>query len=97
MPNNNFRASGRYAAIENDVFDVARRIREIDSDYFVVFDRKLRRFEVHHRRQSDTLALVIPWPSLDCRAVPLVLRTRVENADKLWREMERQNANGEQG
>ena len=79
---------GRRVEIENDVFDIAARLREIDAEYFVVYDRVHRRFEVHHGRRGNTLALVCPYPVLDCRLIDLVQRTRVENADKLLREFE---------
>ena len=65
--------------ITNDVFDIARRIKEIDQDYFVVYDKKLCRFEVHNKRQKpDTLSLVLPYDTLDCRAIDKVLSTRTE-------------------
>jgi len=71
--------------ITNDVFDIAKRIKEIDPDYFVVYDKKLCRFEVHNKRQRyDTLALVLPYDRLDCRAIEKVASTRIEYiADQL--------------
>ena len=69
--------------ITNDVFDIAKRIKEIDPDYFVVYDKKLCRFEVHNKRQRpDTLCLVLPYNTLDCRAIDKVLSTRVEYVAK---------------
>ena len=77
--------------IENDLFKVSDRLKEIDADYFVMYNRKLRRFEVHNRRQRDTLALVVPHPVLDARTVTHTLKTRRENIDRLIREMEEAN------
>ena len=69
--------------ITNDVFDIAQRIKEIDQDYFVVYDKKLCRFEVHNKRQKpDTLSLVLPYDTLDCRAIDKVLSTRTEYVAK---------------
>lgn len=78
--------------ITNDVFDIARRIKEIDGDYFVVYDARLDRFEVHNRRQRpDTLSLVLPYNTLDCRAIDKVLSTRAERVAALLAEMDRAN------
>ena len=74
--------------MDGDVFGIGDRLREIDADYFVVYNSALRRFEVHHRRQRDTLALVVPYTSLDARTVALTLRTRRENLDRLLKEMD---------
>ena len=77
--------------IKNDVFGIGKRLREIDADYFVVYNGGLRRYEVHHRRQRDTLALVVPYASLDARTVALALKTRRENIDRLIKEMDAAN------
>ena len=73
--------------ITNDVFDIAKRIKEIDQDYFVVYDKKLCRFEVHNKRQKpDTLSLVLPYDTVDCRAIDKVLSTRTEYIAKQLEE-----------
>ena len=78
--------------ITNDVFDIAKRIKEIDDDYFVVYDKKLCRFEVHNKRQKpDTLSLVLPYDRLDCRAIDKVLSTRTQHIVKLLDELDKQN------
>ena len=80
-------------AIENDLFDVADRLKEIDEDYRVFFNRMRNRYEVHNVRQrGNTFCLALPFDSLDARAVELVRKTRVENAERLFAEMEKQNA-----
>ncbi len=78
--------------ITNDVFDIAKRIKEIDQDYFVVYDKKLCRFEVHNKRQKpDTLSLVLPYDRLDCRAIDKVLSTRTQYVAKLLEQIDKQN------
>lgn len=78
--------------ITNDVFDIARRIKEIDENYFVVYNKKLCRFEVHNKRQKpDTLSLVLPYDRLDCRAIDKVLSTRTQHVSKLLAEIDKQN------
>lgn len=82
----------RKIEITNDVFDVARRIKEIDDGYFVLFDLATGRFEVHNRRQRpNTLCFVLPYDTLDCRAIDKVRETRVENVKKRLAELDEFN------
>lgn len=79
--------------IENDLFGIGDRLKAIDPAYFVVYNRGRGRFEVHNSRQRrrDTLALAVPYRSLDARTVSLTLKTRRENIEKLVAEMELNN------
>ncbi len=78
--------------VVGDLFGVADRIKEIDSDYFIFYSYRHRRFEVHSRAQKgSTLCLVLPYDRLDERTVRLVRKTRVENARRLFLEMEEEN------
>ena len=64
---------------------------EIDPDYFVLYNAAQSRYEVHHRRQRNTLALAVPYPSLDARTVQLAQKTRRENIEGLIAEMDAKN------
>lgn len=77
--------------IENDVFDIASRVKEIDSDYFVVYNRTKRRFEIHNKKQKPTLALVVPHNELDCRTIEYVLKTKISRIDEIVREIDAHN------
>lgn len=78
--------------IENDLFGIANRLKEIDDKYFVVYNTKLNRYEVHSGRNvGDTLSVVCPYDELDARTLRLVKRTRVERAGSLLKEMEANN------
>ena len=82
--------------IVNELFDVASRLREIDSNYVVYFNKLTNGCEVHnHSQKVESLALTLPYDRLDARAVTLARQTRVENAQRLFEEMERANANAE--
>ena len=82
--------------ITNDVMDVAWSLRQIDDNYRVYYNKLLARYEVHNVRQKgDTLAVIVPFDSLDARTIFFVRRTRVENAQRLFAEMERANAMAE--
>ena len=76
-----------------DLYGISARLKGIDAGYFVWYDYRRRRYELHCRRQpGNTLVMPLPYNQLDQRAVTLVLQTRVERADQLWRESERENA-----
>ena len=75
--------------LTGDLFDVGKRLAEIDSGYFLL--RRRGRFEVHHRRERPTLCLVVPYDSLDARTVDLVRKTRAERAEQIFSEIERHN------
>lgn len=77
---------------EGDLFDIEARLKEIDGGYFLVRNRRLGRYEVHHAGQrGSSLAVVVPYARLDERTVRLVRRTRAERAEELMRETEREN------
>ncbi len=78
--------------IHSDLFDITGRLKAIDDGYFVVYNTKVGKFEVHNRKQREnTYALTVPYPCLDVRTVRHVRRTRAENAARLFAEIEAQN------
>mgnify|MGYP004642250925 FL=1 len=78
--------------IESDCLDIIKRIKAVDEDYFVVFNMDKKKFELHNKSQGgNTYCLTFPFNILDERAVTLVLKTRVQNSDALFEEMQREN------
>ena len=76
-----------------DLYDIAHRLRAIDSDYRVWYSYRKHKYEIHHLRQrGDTYALTVPYEKLDERTLRLVVRTRAENAAEFIRETEKKNA-----
>lgn len=77
--------------IKNDVFDIASRLKEIDKDYFVVWDTVKQRFEVHNsKNRGDTFCVSVPHKSLDARTITRVLYTRIERVEQLLDELKKQ-------
>lgn len=74
------------------MFGVARRLKGIDDGYFVFLNYKTGKFEVHNRRYTPTLCLVLPYKTLDERTVNRVLYTRAERVKQIIADIERQNA-----
>lgn len=80
-----------------NVYHIPQRLKEIDSGYFIMYDDVTKKFEVHNKKQPhSTLSLNVPYDELDERTVNLVLKTRVENAQKFIKEMEEENLRIEQ-
>ena len=77
--------------VDSDCLEIVRRIKEIDDDYFVMFDSENHKFQLHSRSQKNTYCLTFPYDTLDERAVLYVLKTRVQNSDKIFAELEEEN------
>lgn len=89
-------ANAYLTPIKDDLFDVAKRLRQIDANYRLYFNKLLGRFEVHnHAQRGNSLAVVVPYDKLDARTITLVRKTRVENAERLLAKMEKANAKAE--
>lgn len=79
-------------AITDDLFDIANRLKAIDQNYRVFFNVETQKFEVHNMAQHfGTLAFVVPFDELDARTVQYARFTRVENAQKLFDEVDKHN------
>lgn len=78
--------------IKTDLFDIAWQLRRIDDGYRIFYNPMLSRYEVHNLSQKlNTLCLVVPYDCLDARTLRLVYATRVQNAEKLFKEIEENN------
>lgn len=74
------------------VFEIERRLREIDDNYRLFYNKKLNRFEVHNlKNKGDTLSVVCPYGEIDNRLIKLVRCTRVERGEEIIREIEEEN------
>lgn len=78
--------------ITNDLYSIAERLKEIDDGYFILYNKKSGRYEVHSSKQHhDTYCLAVPYDCLDARTVELVKSTRREYMDNILNEIERNN------
>ena len=75
--------------IENDVLDIAARVREIDKNYYIEFNIKSKKFELFLK--GGEKLLVFPYDRLDERAVVHARKTRIERIDKLIAEIDMHN------
>lgn len=82
--------------IKNDVFNIANRLKQINKNYFILYNKNTKKFEVHFKNLKSTLQLIIPYKFLDKRTVDLVQKSRIENNKKLLKELEEHNYKLEQ-
>jgi len=80
-----------YQEIKSDLFNIVKRIKGINPKYFVLYNHKKKKYEVHFKRSKSTYELTIPFDTLDSRAVNFVMKTRMENQKKLLKEIEESN------
>jgi hypothetical protein len=78
--------------LTGDLYNIVGRIKDIDPDYFVVYNVKICKFEIHNSNQKgDTLCVVLPYRELDARAVEYLHRTSVQRTDQLMQELTQSN------
>ena len=78
--------------IENDLFNISHRIKSIDNGYFVCFNTKNKKFEIHNRNQfRGTYAATIPFNKLDSRTIDYLNETHVRNHKKIFKAIEENN------
>lgn len=78
--------------IENDVFNIANRIRDIDIDYFIVYNASKDNYEIHNQSQiGSTYCVTIPYNTLDERTINFVYKTQSKNIEEILCEIEKEN------
>lgn len=75
--------------ITHDVFNITNRLKHIDKDYFVLFNTKIQKYEVHNSCFANTYCLTLPFNSLDSRAIDYVLKS--QKVDEMIEEIESNN------
>jgi hypothetical protein len=78
--------------INGDVYNIAKRIKNIDRNYYVVFNTSKQKFEVHNSSQSgSSYCLTLPHNQLDERALNFVHQTKSANIDEILEQIENNN------
>ena len=78
--------------IEHDLYGIAERITAIESGYFIVYDSRSGKYEVHSAdNKGSTYCFTVPYDELDARTLDYCKRTLVANTDKLLRDLDESN------
>lgn len=81
----------RIVSIFDDLFDISARLKSIDDGYYIVYDKARSKYEVHNSKRGESLQLVLPFEALDARTVQYVQMTRIENIDRIAKEIDIHN------
>ena len=82
----------RLFEICDDCLGVIERLKQIDKDYVLMRNADRGVFELHNLAQrGNSYCLSFAYEQIDERMIVDVLKTRVENSDALFREMEAEN------
>lgn len=74
--------------IDEDLFDIAHRLKEIDDRYALYRNLRRNRFEIY---ANEALQIVVPFATLDARTLELARSTRLEYADRLIAKLDSDN------
>lgn len=78
--------------IDSDVFDISKRIKEIDKDYYIVYNLRNGKYEVHNSSQNlNSYSLTCPYNTLDKRLLDYTLKTSIRNSEKIFYEIDNHN------
>lgn len=78
--------------IKNDLFNISYRLKNIDSGYFVIFNKNKDRYEVHNKKQGrDTFCFCCDKKILDKSVLDKAFKTNIRNVNKIIKEIEENN------
>lgn len=78
--------------IENDMFNISKRIKRINKNYCLVFNLKTKNYELYFKNGfSFERELVLNFDFLDFRTIKKVIETRTRNLEKLIKKIEEEN------
>lgn len=87
--------NGKFIQVVSDPFDITNRIREIEDEYFILYNRYEKRFEVHSTAQPirQTYCFTVPFDTLDNRTLEYCRETNIAmRGDKIEKEIEERNS-----
>ena len=78
--------------IKDDLFDISSRIKSIDENYKIYFNRGTCRYELHDSSKTPSFQAIFPHTALDKRALDFARETAVKNKDRILAEIDAHNA-----
>lgn len=78
--------------VEHDLYGIAERITAIESGYFIIYDSRSGKYEVHSAdNKRSTYCFTVPYDQLDARTLDYCRETLIANTDQLLKRMEANN------
>lgn len=81
--------------ITDDLYGISKRIKDIESGYFIVRNRKSGKYEVHSlfNNGTNTYCFTVPYDELDSRTLDYCLETSIAiHGDEIYKRIEENNA-----
>ena len=82
----------RLIEIKDDLFDISSRIKSIDENYKIYFNRGTCRYELHNSSKTPSFQAIFPYTTLDKRALDFARETSVRNKENILAEIDAHNA-----
>lgn len=80
--------------ISDSVYEIPQRLKEYDKSFFVVFNKRNGKFEVHsHDNLWNTYCFTVPFDELDQRTLDIVMKNDTKNIGPKDIERELNNHN----
>lgn len=79
-----------YVIVWQNAFNIPKRIKSINKNYIVVFNKISNKFELHYKKVGN-VELVFPFLELTKKCVDYVLKTQMKNKKYVLEEMEKTN------
>ena len=77
--------------IESDVFDIVERIKDVDDGYFVLYDDKVNKFEIHSYKQKNTFCFSVDCCCFDKTVLDKLFCSNVKYIDNIIEEIDNNN------
>lgn len=84
----------KYIKINSDVFNIVTRIKSLNKNYFVLFNKITNTFELHTKeRPNNSFELTLPRGNLDVRTISFIQKQLNRNVLQVIKEVEEHNKN----
>ena len=70
--------------IESDVFDIAKRLKQINESYYILFDTSKQKFELHSKEQQNSYCF-------SYRFLDMVYTTNIRYIDNIIEDIDKNN------
>lgn len=77
--------------IESDVFDIIKRIKEIDENYYVMYNLDNSKYELHYKNLPNTFCFTYPYDNLDSRIIDMIYMSSVKYIDNIIEDIDNNN------
>lgn len=75
--------------IKNDVFNIFKRLKQINNDFYLIFDTNKNNYQVY---EKSNLIFTLPYKNLDERSLKYVLKMLKISNEEILKEIENHNA-----